>query len=132
MSPIYTHFTETVCGLATIRAMRSDSRFHRDFLVKLEDSIRAQLTSSAAQQWLGLRLQLLGAFLVGGSGFIAVITSAHSTGPEMVGLVIAYLLQITGLLNGVLTALTETEQVRVSFTSFFSGKKIMNFNDFRS
>lgn len=110
LSPIYTHFTETVQGLATIRAMRGNNRFNRDFLTKLEDSIRAQLTAASAQQWLGLRMQLLGAVLVGGSGFVAVITSADATAPEMVGLVISYSLSITGLLSGVLNALTETEQ----------------------
>lgn len=111
LSPIYTHFTETVHGLSTIRAMRANNRFQRDFLDKLEDSIRAQLTASSAQQWLGLRLQLLGAVLVGGSGFVAVITSASSTTPELVGLVISYSLSVTGLLGGVLNALAETEQV---------------------
>lgn len=92
--------------------MRAGSRFQRDFLVKLEESTRAQLTSSAAQQWLGLRLQMLGAFLIGGSGFIAVITSADSTTPELTGLVISYTLSFVTLLSGVLNALTETEQVK--------------------
>ncbi|XP_031634883.1 multidrug resistance-associated protein 7 [Contarinia nasturtii] len=110
LSPIYTHFTETVQGLTTIRSMRAGNRFQRDFLVKLEDSTRSQLTASAAQQWLGLRLQMLGAFLIGGSGFIAVITSADSTTPELTGLVISYTLSFVTLLSGVLNALTETEQ----------------------
>lgn len=134
-SPIYTHFTETskltldyvrsryldsmrtnenfysVQGIPTIRSMRAGNRFHRDFLVKLEESIRAQLTASAAQQWLGLRLQLLGAFFVGGSGFVAVITSSHSDTPELTGLVISYTLSFVSILSGVLSALTETEQV---------------------
>lgn len=110
LSPIYTHFTETINGLQTIRAMRASNRFYRDFLTKLEDSICAQLSASAAQQWLGLRLQMLGAVFVGGTGFVAVITSAHTTAPELVGLVISYSLSITGLLTGVLSALTETEQ----------------------
>lgn len=91
--------------------MRANNRFHKDFLVKLEDSIRAQLTSSAAQQWLTLRLHMLGAFLVGGSGLIAVITSSHDTVPELTGLVISYSLSITAYLSGVLNSLTETEQV---------------------
>lgn len=93
--------------------MRAVNRFQRDFLVKLEESIRAQITASAAQQWLGLRLQILGAFLVGGSGFIAVITSAADTSPEQTGLVISYALSIVTLLSGFLGALTETEQVNV-------------------
>lgn len=111
LSPIYTHFTETVQGLSTIRSMRAEIRFQRDFMVKLEESIRAQLTAAAAQQWLGLRLQMLGAFLIGGCGFVAVITSAHENTPELTGLVISYALSFVTLLSGVLNALTETEQV---------------------
>lgn len=91
--------------------MRAANRFQRDFLGKLEESIRAQLTATAAQQWLGLRLQFFGAVLVGGAGFVAAITSAHASNPEMVGLAISYALSITGLLGGVLNALAETEQV---------------------
>lgn len=114
LSPLYAHFTETLQGLSTIRAMRAGNRFQRDFIGKLEDCIRAQLTSAAAQQWLSLRLQFLGAVLVGGSGFVAAITSAHSSSPGMVGLAISYALSITGLLGGVLNALAETEQELVA------------------
>ncbi|XP_058815016.1 ATP-binding cassette sub-family C member 10 [Topomyia yanbarensis] len=110
LSPLYAHFTETLQGMATIRAMRGEARFKRDFIFKLGESIKAQLSASAAQQWLGLRLQLLGAFLVGGAGLLAAITSAHLTSPEMVGLAISYSLSITGLLSGLLNAVSETEQ----------------------
>lgn len=111
LSPLYEHFTETLQGLITIRAMSSTTRFKRDFLVKLEECIRAQLTATAAQQWLAIRLQFLGALLVGGSGLVAAITSAQVTSPGMVGLAISYALSITGLLGGVLSAFAETEQV---------------------
>lgn len=93
--------------------MQATRRFKRDFLVKLEESMRAQLTSSAAQQWLALRLQFLGALLVGGAGLVAAITSEHALSPGMVGLAISYALSITGLLGGVLSALAETEQVSI-------------------
>lgn len=110
LSPLYAHFTETLQGLATIRSMRAHVRFARDFSTKLEESIRAQLTSSAAQQWLGLRLQVLGAVFVGCSGLIAAATSAHTSTPGLVGLAISYALSISGLLAGVLNAFAETEQ----------------------
>ncbi|XP_055387213.1 ATP-binding cassette sub-family C member 10 [Condylostylus longicornis] len=110
LSPIYTHFTETLQGLMTIRAMRASTRFQRDFHVKLEESIKAQLSSTAAQQWLAFRLQLLGSFLVGGAGLLATLTSAHYAYPSLVGLAISYSLSITGLLGGVLNAFAETEQ----------------------
>lgn len=114
LSPIYTHFTETLQGLTVIRAMRAGLRFQSEFILKLEESIKAQLTSAAAQQWLALRLQILGAFLVGGAGFLAAITSAQATSPGLVGLAISYALSITGLLSGVLNALAETEQEMIA------------------
>ncbi|XP_055853767.1 ATP-binding cassette sub-family C member 10 [Episyrphus balteatus] len=114
LSPLYTHFTETLEGITTIRTMRAGPRFQRDFHVKLEESIKAQLTSASAQQWLGLRLQMLGAMLVGGAGILAAMTSAHTTNPGMVGLAISYALSITGLLSGVLNALAETEQEMIA------------------
>ncbi|XP_053957905.1 ATP-binding cassette sub-family C member 10 [Anastrepha ludens] len=110
LSPLYTHFTETLQGLVTIRTMRASARFQRDFHAKLEESIKAQLTAAAAQQWLSLRLQFLGVFLVAGAGFLAAITSAHVTNPGLVGLAISYALSITGLLGGLLSAVAETEQ----------------------
>jgi len=110
LSPLYTHFTETLEGLQTIRTMRASGRFQRDFHAKLEDSIKAQLTAAAAQQWLSLRIQLLGSLLVGGAGLLAAITSAHTTNPGLVGLAISYALSITSILGGVLTAVAETEQ----------------------
>lgn len=94
--------------------MRSSNRFKQDFAVKLEESIRAQITASAASCWLSMRLQLFGALIVGGSGFLTAITSAHSTTPGMVGLAISYALSISGLLGGVLNAFTETEQEMIS------------------
>lgn len=114
LSPIYTHFTETIQGLTTIKAMRASHRFNRDFHVKLEESIKAQLTMAAAQQWLSLRLQMLGTLLVGGAGLLAAITSAHATNPGLVGLSVSYALSITGLLGGVLNALAETEQEMIA------------------
>lgn len=114
LSPLYAHFTETLQGLTTIRAMRASSRFQQDFAVKLEESIKAQLTASAASCWLAMRLQLLGATIVGGAGILTVMTSAHTSSPGMVGLAISYALSISGLLGGVLNAFSETEQEMIA------------------
>ncbi|CRL01103.1 CLUMA_CG014374, isoform A [Clunio marinus] len=114
LSPLYIHFTETLQGLTTIRAMRATRRFQQDFTVKLEESIRAQVTASAASCWLQIRLQLLGAVVVGGAGVLTAMTSAHTTSPGMVGLAISYALSISGLLSGVLSAFSETEQEMIA------------------
>lgn len=114
LSPLYIHFTETLKGLATIRSMFAGSCFQRDFHVKLGESMKTQLTSAAAQNWLGLRLQLLGSLLVGGAGILAAITEAHIVSPGFVGLAISYALSVTGMLAGVLNAIAETEQEMVA------------------
>lgn len=114
LSPLYAHFTETLQGLTTIRAMRAAMRFKEEFSHKLEQSIRSQISASAASCWLALRLQLLGAILVGGAGICTAITSAHSSAPGMVGLAISYALSVSGLLGGVLNAFSETEQEMIA------------------
>lgn len=97
-------------GLSIIRSSRANNRFYRDFLVKSEENIRANLTASASKQWLGIRLQLLGALYVGFTAFTTIITASHTTAPELAGLVISYALTITTLISGVLSAVIETEQ----------------------
>lgn len=114
LSPLYTQFTETLQGLTTIRCMGGSLRFKQDFSLKLEENIKAQLSSQAASCWLSMRLQLLGATIVGGCGILTALTSAHTSSPGMVGLAISYALSISSLLNGVLNAFTETEQEMIS------------------
>lgn len=114
LSPLYAHFTETLQGLTTIRAMRASPRFQQEFSIKLEDSIKAQVTASAASCWLAIRLQVLGAVIVGGAGVLTAMTSAHTSNPGMVGLAISYALSISGLLGGVLNAFSETEQEMIA------------------
>ncbi|CAG9799085.1 unnamed protein product [Chironomus riparius] len=114
LSPLYTQFTETIQGLKTIRSMGGSWRFKQDFTLKLEENIKAQVSSQAASCWLSMRLQLLGASIVGGCAILTVLTSAHTSSPGMVGLAISYALSISSLLNGVLNAFTETEQEMIS------------------
>lgn len=114
LSPLYTQFTETLQGLTTIRSMNGSSRFKQDFAVKLEENIKAQITSSAASCWLSMRLQLIGALIVGSCAILTSLTSAHSSSPGMIGLAISYVLSISSLLNGVLNAFIETEQEMIA------------------
>lgn len=111
LSPIYAHFSETLSGLQTIRAMNAVRRFISENEEQVEASQKAQYAGVAASQWLELRLQLLGCGVVTGLALIAVIeheTTAIS--PGLVGLAISYALGITGKLSGLVSAFTETER----------------------
>jgi ATP-binding cassette subfamily C (CFTR/MRP) protein 10 len=73
LSPVYSHFNESLQGLSTIRAMRATQRFKRDNEDNVDANIKAQFASQAAARWLGLRLQFIGVAMVSGVGFIAII-----------------------------------------------------------
>lgn len=94
--------------------MTATKRFEQQFHDKLTNSVRAKLSANAAEQWLELRLQLLGSLVVFGSGLVAAFTGGHTSDPGMVGLAISYALAITGLLEGVFYAVTQTEQEMIA------------------
>ncbi|KAL1509095.1 hypothetical protein ABEB36_003889 [Hypothenemus hampei] len=115
LSPVYSHFNETIQGLTTINAMRQNQRFKRENYEHVDSNIKAQFASQAATRWLGLRLQFIGVAIVSGVSFIAVIQHQYNVAnPGLIGLAISYALSITSLLSGVVTAFTETEKEMIA------------------
>ncbi|XP_018573016.1 multidrug resistance-associated protein 7 [Anoplophora glabripennis] len=115
LSPVYSHFNETLQGLTTIRAMRASQRFKRDNEDNVDANIKAQFASQAAARWLGLRLQFIGVAVVAGVSFIAVIQHQYDVAdPGLIGLAISYALSVTGALSGVVNAFTETEREMIA------------------
>jgi ATP-binding cassette subfamily C (CFTR/MRP) protein 1 len=57
-SPLFTHFSETQEGLATIRAFQWQSSFRASYLQKLDASQKPNYLLYMIQQWLGLCLAL--------------------------------------------------------------------------
>lgn len=115
LSPLYTHFNETLQGLSIIRAFRVVPRFKHDNELFLEASQKAMFASMAAGQWLALRLQLIGVALLAGVCLLAVVQhQLEVADPGLIGLAITYALSVTGLLSGVVNVFTETEREMIS------------------
>ncbi|XP_028265903.1 multidrug resistance-associated protein 7 isoform X2 [Parambassis ranga] len=115
LSPVYSHFSETVTGLGTIRASGSSARFEEESARRLEQNQRCLFLSNAAMQWLDIRLQLIGVAVVTGLGVIAVVQHQFSSvDPGLVGLSLSYALSITALLSGLIFSFTQTEMQLVS------------------
>uniref|UniRef100_A0A4W5RYK3 ATP-binding cassette sub-family B member 6 n=1 Tax=Hucho hucho TaxID=62062 RepID=A0A4W5RYK3_9TELE len=115
LSPVYSHFSETLSGLGTIRASSSASRFEEENERRLEQNQRCLFLSNAAMQWLDIRLQMIGVIVVTGISVIAVIQHQFkSIDPGLVGLSLSYALSITGLLSGLIFNFTQTEMQLVS------------------
>ncbi|XP_008282467.1 multidrug resistance-associated protein 7 [Stegastes partitus] len=115
LSPIYSHFSETLTGLGTIRASASSARFEEENSKRLEQNQRCLFLSNAASQWLNIRLQLIGVAVVTALGVIAVIQHHfNSVDPGLVGLSLSYSLSITAQLAGLIVNFTQTEIQLVS------------------
>jgi len=115
LSPIYTHFHETISGLVTIRAFRQVNKFSKINESYLNDFIRSEYSSQCTSQWLNFRLQMMSVLMITIVGFTAVLQHIFSTAnPSLIGLALSYILSVTNLLNGLLTSFTETEKEMVS------------------
>ncbi|XP_034739863.1 multidrug resistance-associated protein 7 [Etheostoma cragini] len=115
LSPVYSHFSETLTGLGTIRASGCSARFEEEIARRLEQNQRCLFLSNATMQWLSIRLQMIGVAVVTGLGVIAVVQHRYSSvDPGLVGLSLSYALSITNLLCGLIFSFTQTEMQLVS------------------
>ncbi|NXW19547.1 MRP7 protein, partial [Circaetus pectoralis] len=115
LSPVYTHFSETLLGLSSIRAMRATQRFELENQLHLEQNQRCLFASNTAMQWLDIRLQMIGVAVVTTIAGIAIIQHQKQLGnPGLVGLALSYALSVTNLLSGLISSFTLTETMMVS------------------
>ncbi|XP_023370472.1 ATP-binding cassette sub-family C member 9 [Otolemur garnettii] len=104
--PLLCHFSETAEGLTTIRAFRHETRFKQRMLELTDTNNIAYLFLSAANRWLEVRTDYLGACIVL-TASIASISGSPNSG--FVGLGLLYALTITNYLNWVVRNLADLE-----------------------
>ncbi|KAG0012632.1 hypothetical protein BGZ80_011618 [Entomortierella chlamydospora] len=93
-SPIYQHFSETLAGVSTIRALNANQRFISDNAGKADLAANAYFSWIVSNRWLQVRLETLGAVIVLAAAFFAVI-GRNSLGAGNVGLALSYALSVT-------------------------------------
>ncbi|KAF9453430.1 ABC transporter [Macrolepiota fuliginosa MF-IS2] len=92
-SSLYSHFSESLSGLATIRAYGEVDRFQRDNENRVDIENRAYWLTVTNQRWLGIRLDFLGALLTFTVGMLSVGTR-FTILPSQTGLVLSYILSV--------------------------------------
>ncbi|XP_043258607.1 ATP-binding cassette sub-family C member Sur [Colletes gigas] len=110
--PIATHFSETLCGLPTLRASKQENRFVEQVMVCLDTNTNAFLLLNASSRWLGIALDYLGAVIVVTATFAALISAQlypSRVTPALVGLAINYTLLVPIYLNWVVKFTAEIE-----------------------
>lgn len=73
-SPLYAHFSESLSGIAVIRAFGLQTQFIDSNRDKIDFNMRASFLQLMAQRWLALRLEIIGAFLILSATIFAVVT----------------------------------------------------------
>ncbi|CAB4066202.1 ABCC1 [Lepeophtheirus salmonis] len=78
-SPIYSHFSESLNGLSSIRAYGAQSKFILESINKIDTNQRCNYPSIIANRWLAMRLETIGNLCIFGAAILTM------TNPELVG-----------------------------------------------
>lgn len=107
-STVYSHFSESLTGLATIRAYRAMDRFIGDNRRNLDTENRAYLLTVTVQRWLGIRLDFAGNLLILIVAIFAVV-DRFTVSPASIGLVLSYALQVANVFSWMVRQNAEVE-----------------------
>ncbi|KAL5511261.1 hypothetical protein ACEPAH_4476 [Sanghuangporus vaninii] len=88
-SALYASYSETLTGLATVRAYRQQERFIDTAEHGMDRENRAYYMTIAIQRWLSVRLDLFGNFLILGIALFAA-GFRNSVNPSKIGVVLSY------------------------------------------
>ncbi|CAI1826365.1 hypothetical protein SEUBUCD650_0B02620 [Saccharomyces eubayanus] len=126
-SPIYSHFQETLGGLATVRGYSQQKRFSHINQCRIDNNMSAFYPSVNANRWLAYRLELIGSVIILGAATLSVFRLKQGTlTAGMVGLSLSYALQITQTLNWIVRMTVEVE------TNIVSVERIKEYADLKS
>ncbi|KAJ8374071.1 hypothetical protein SKAU_G00046510 [Synaphobranchus kaupii] len=107
--PLLCHFSETAEGLTTIRAFRHEARFKQRMLELTDTNNTAYLFLSAANRWLEVRTDYLGAVIVLTAAIACIAGFNENSSSALVGLGLTYALTVTNYLNWVVRNLADLE-----------------------
>ncbi|CAN8074321.1 unnamed protein product [Agarophyton chilense] len=108
-SPLYSHFSETLDGVVTIRAFDDVPRATMINSQYTDSLVQTTYASTYANRWLSVRLEGLGTILIFSATLLAVLTPPDKVSASMVGLVLSYTMQILGVMTWSVRQFTETE-----------------------
>ncbi|PCH42273.1 hypothetical protein WOLCODRAFT_137808 [Wolfiporia cocos MD-104 SS10] len=92
-SSLYSHFSESLSGLATIRAYGETGRFLVENRKRVDIENRAYWLTVTNQRWLGIRLDFMGILL---TFVVAILTvgTRFSISPSQTGVVLSYIISV--------------------------------------
>ena len=107
-SPLVAFFGETLQGMSTIRAYDAMGRFQATNSGQIDNVLRTQYLQQRFAAWLSMRLEVLGAVIVGLGAGLAVFL-AKTISPGLVGAALAQAMAVTGFLNFIIHITVDLE-----------------------
>ena len=98
-TPISAHFAETLNGAVSIRALGAERMYIAENAHKTDDNTRALYYSQLVSVWLRMRLDVLGALILGATAVFAIAGVGSTISPGRFGLLISYALAISNGMN---------------------------------
>lgn len=102
-SPIYAHFSESLSGVETIRAYRLADAFAASSDARVDANHRAYFTVRMANEWLSLRLDVIGACIVFLTATLAIARRDMLTA-SLAALTLSEALDVTQFLKAAVTS----------------------------
>ncbi|TXT15664.1 hypothetical protein VHUM_00167 [Vanrija humicola] len=106
-SSLYSHFSESLSGIATIRAYGESERFCADNIHRVDTENRAYTMTVINQRWLGIRLDMLGSLLTFSVALIVVLN--HKVSAAKSGLGLSTMLSVQQAFSWLVRQLAEVE-----------------------
>ncbi|KAI0925971.1 hypothetical protein AcV5_008554 [Taiwanofungus camphoratus] len=102
------HFSESLSGLATIRAYGETNRFLAENRERVDIENRAYWLTVTNQRWLGIRLDFLGILL---TFIVAIMTvgTRFSISPSQTGVVLSYIISVQQAFGWLVRQMAEVE-----------------------
>lgn len=107
-SPIYSHFSETLTGVSTIRAYKAEEFFISKCYKNVDINQCCYYPSIIANRWLAVNLEFCGNCIVLFAALFAVL-SRDSLSAGSVGLIVSYALPVTAALSWLVRMSSELE-----------------------
>ncbi|KAF9934457.1 hypothetical protein FBU30_001950 [Linnemannia zychae] len=112
-SPIYSHLSETLDGLTSIRAFGVSKRFMDEHIKTQEDNARAFFAYLGMARWLGYRLDAVSALFLGVTA-IACVAVRDSQQAARVGLAMSSVISLSGELQWAIRMSVEAAILMIS------------------
>ncbi|KAI8387430.1 P-loop containing nucleoside triphosphate hydrolase protein [Blakeslea trispora] len=93
-SPLFSNFTETIVGVATIRAFGATRRFLQEMLCYIDANSRPYFYTWAVNRWIGVRFAFTGAIINFLTGLI-ILVSIDKMNSSLAGFCLSFILLFT-------------------------------------